>query len=51
MWSRSFTRYGISNRPKLGTYDDITVDGNARSTVPSFSFFISSESPPSWLDP
>ena len=31
--------------------DDITVDGSAMSTVPSFNFCSSSLSPPSWLEP
>jgi hypothetical protein len=31
--------------------EDITVEGSAKSTVPSFSFCSSSLSPPSWLEP
>ena len=43
--------YGISNTPKRSTCELITVDGSAMSSVPSFSFWIISLSPPSWLDP
>ena len=45
------TRYGISNTPNSGATEVITVDGKARSTVPSFSFFSNSPSLPSWLEP
>ena len=37
--------------PNSSTTDDITVDGSAKSTVPSLSFCSSSLSLPSWLEP
>ena len=43
--------YGISKRPNRSTSELITVDGSAMSMVPSFSFWIISLSPPSWLEP
>ena len=51
MWARSLTRYGSSNMPNWSTSEVITVEGSAMSIVPSFSFWIISLSPPSWLEP
>ena len=51
MWSRLFTRYGISKTPNMSAMEDITVEGSTMSMVPSFNFCIISLSPPSWLEP
>ena len=51
MWSRFFTMYGSSKMPNRSTSELITVEGIAMSSVPSFSFWIISLSPPSWLEP
>ena len=51
MCSRSRTKYGISNRPKDSTADDMIVEGTEKSTVPSFSLIRRVSSSPSWLDP
>ena len=51
MCSRSRTKYGISNRPKEATADDMIVDGIEKSTVPSLSLINSVSSSPNWLEP
>src|SRR3546814_10172112 len=43
--------YGISKMPKVGSTEDITLDGSANWTWPSFSFCSSSVSLPSWEEP